>query len=295
MHPQPSARSGWSRAVPILAVLFAAAMGASSGLYIKGLAFSSLAMTSLRMTVPFILALPSAARHHLLLGAPGMRRRLIFASALNAARLFLYVLAYKLTTMGNAVVLLYLWPVFALIIDSVRIRKPLSLSRVVILLLSLGGVVIMNLSQSFSLAGPDLLGSVCMIVSALIFGGTNVIFKQVLTRISEIDTLYFQNGIGALVFLPFLIAEAPHAPLSHLGIGIFYGLAVGFIGFGLFFVGMKRLSLFQYSALSYSEVPFAMLLGIAFKGETMSATQGLGMALIVVGSFLAQRSRTNST
>lgn len=114
--------------------------------------------------------------------------------------------------------------------------------------------------------------SVCMIVSAMIFAGTNVIFKQAPAHINEIDTLYFRNVISAFVFLPFLITKVPHAPLSHQGIGIFYGVAVGFVGFGLFFVGIKRLPLFQYSALSYSEVPFAMLLG----------------------SFLAQRSRSNT-
>lgn len=288
---QPPYRARW---LPVLAVLAAAALGASSGLYIKGLAFSSLAMTSLRMTVPFLLALPSAAKHGLLLGTPGMRWRLFLASALNAVRLYLYVLAYKLTSMGNAVVLLYLWPVFALAIDSVRLKKPLSIARVGILLLSLAGVVVMSLDKGFSLASVDLLGSVCMIASALIYAGTNIILKDVLSVMSEIDTLYFQNAIGAFVFLPFLIAEIPNVPLSHLGIGVFYGVAVGFVGFGLFFVGMKRLPLFQYSALSYSEVPFAVLLGIVFRGERMTVLQGLGMALIVLGSFLAQRSRTSS-
>ncbi|MEN6490365.1 MAG: EamA family transporter, partial [Rectinema sp.] len=169
MKESPVPRLGWARGMPILAVLVAAALGASSGLYIKGLAFSSLAMTSLRMTVPLLLVLPSAAKHGLLLGKRGMRWQLFLASALNAIRLYLYVLAYKLTSMGNAVVLLYLWPVFALV-------------------------------------------------------------------------------IGGIIFLPFLIAEIPHAPLSHLSIGIFYGVAVGLVGFGLFFVGMKRLPLFQYSA-----------------------------------------------
>ncbi|GAB6275640.1 MAG: hypothetical protein SAMD01599839_01800 [Rectinema sp.] len=294
MKESPVPRLGWARGMPILAVLVAAALGASSGLYIKGLAFSSLAMTSLRMTVPLLLVLPSAAKHGLLLGKRGMRWQLFLASALNAIRLYLYVLAYKLTSMGNAVVLLYLWPVFALVIDSIRLKKSLSVVRLGILLLSIAGVLVMNLNKRFSLSETDLLGSACMIASALIFAVTNIIFKQALSVISEIDTLYFQNAIGGIIFLPFLIAEIPHAPLSHLSIGIFYGVAVGLVGFGLFFVGMKRLPLFQYSALSYSEVPFAVLLGIAFRGEKMTALQGLGMALIVLGSFLAQRSHSSS-
>jgi drug/metabolite transporter (DMT)-like permease len=274
--------------MPVLAVLTAAALGASSGLYIKGLAFSGLAISSLRMTVPFLLTLPSAAKHGLLLGRPGMRGRLLVASALNALRLYLYILAYKLTTIGNAVVLLYLWPIFSLVIDSIRLKEPLSVSKLATLVLATGGVVVMNLHRNFSLAGPDLIGSACMIASALIYASTNFIFKEALVVMSEVDTLYFQNAIGALVFLPFLITEIPQVPIAHLGIGVVYGVVVGLIGFGLFFAGMKRLPMFQYSVLSYSEVPFGLLLGIVFLGEKMMVNQAIGIVLIVAGSFLAQ-------
>ncbi|HWR11134.1 MAG TPA: DMT family transporter [Rectinemataceae bacterium] len=280
-----------ARALPILAVLTGALLGGSSGLYIKGLAFSSLAMSSLRMTVPFLLVLPAVARHGLLLGKPGMRRRLFLASALNAGRMLLFMFAYKLTAIGNAVVLLYLWPVFALVIDSVRLRRPLGAAKLGILLLAMGGVVVMNLHKDFSLVGTDLVGSLCMIASALIFAVTAIIFKQALSVISEADTLYFQNAVGAFIYLPFLIAEIPRAPLSHLGLGVVYGVLVGLVGFGLFFVGMKRLPLFQYSALSYCEVPCGLLMGILFLGERMTMNQAIGMALIVAGSLLAQRLR----
>lgn len=284
-------------ALPILAVLAAGAIGASSGLYIKGLAFSSLAMTSLRMTVPFLLALPSAARHGLLLGKPGMRGRLFAASALNAFRLFLYVLAYKLTTIGNAVVLLYLWPVFALGIDAVRFRKPLSLTKLGVLALATGGVALMNAHRGIGVgqggfSAQDIWGSAAMILSAFVFAGTNIMFKEAVSVMSEVDTVYFHNAVGGILFLPFLLSEVSSAPLAHLGIGVIYGAVVGLVGFGLFFVGMKRLPMFQYSALSYGEVPVGLLFGILFASETLVWNQAAGVALIIAGSFLAQRLRS---
>jgi drug/metabolite transporter (DMT)-like permease len=281
-------------ALPILAVLAAAAIGASSGLYIKGLAFSSFAMSSLRMTVPFLLAMPSAARHGLLLGKPGMRGKLFVASGLNAFRLFLYILAYKLTTIGNAVVLLYLWPVFALVIDSVRFRRPLSLAKLGVLVLATAGVAVMNLHRGFSLSAQDLAGSAAMILSAFIFAGTNIMFKQAVSVMSEVDTVYFHNAVGGLVFLPFLLSEISSVPLSHVGVGFIYGAVVGLVGFGLFFVGMKRLPMFQYSALSYSEVPIGVLFGVLFASEALVWNQAAGVALIIAGSFLAQKLRADS-
>jgi len=275
----------------VLAILGAGALGASSGLYIKGLGFSSLAMSSLRMTVPFLIVLPSVIRHGLLFGKPGISGRLFAASALNAVRMYLFILAFKLTKLGNAVVLLYLWPVFALVFDSARLKRPLNRARLAVLFLASAGVVVMNLHRNFSLEGSGLLGSLAMILSSLIFGAIAIVFKDALAIMKETDTLYFENAVGGLVFFPFLLAEIPSVPLVHLGIGIVYGIAVGALGFGLFFYAMKRLPLFKYSALSYTEIPFGLLIGMIFLGEAMTLNQGIGVVLILAGSFLAMRLR----
>lgn len=280
-----------SRAAAIAAVLVATVLGASSGLYIKGLAFSGLALSGLRMTVPFLCAIPFAARHKLLAGRPGMRKNLFLVSAMNAARLYLYILAYKLTAIGNAVVLLYLWPVFALLIESALEKKKLSAAKLGILFLATAGVVAMNIDKRFSLSGSDIAGSLCMIASAFIFAWSTIIFKGALAEIEEIDAVYFQNGVGAIVFLPFLLAELPGAPPAHIALGLLYGLAVGLVGFGLYFVGMKRLPLFQYSALSYFEIPSGLLMGMLFKGEAMTIGRAVGVALIFAGSFTAMKLR----
>lgn len=275
--------------LPILAVLAGAAIGATSGLYIKGLAFSGLAMTSFRMTVPFLLTLPHAAKRGVLLGKGELRGRLILASCLNAGRLYLFILAYRLTSIGNAVVLLYLWPVFSLLFESARARRRLEPAKLGSLALATGGVLVMNLNRGFSFSGTDFWGSLCMIASSLVFAGVNLIFKESLMVFGEIDTLYFQNAVGGLVYLPFLAIALPRASAGDLGLGLLYGVIVGLLGFGLFFVGMKRLPLFRYSALTYAEVPFGLALGAIFRGERLSVNHGVGALLVLAGSALAQR------
>ena len=77
---------------------------------------------------------------------------------MNAVRLYLYILAYKLTAIGNAVVLLYLWPVFALLIESALEKKKLSAAKLGVLFLATGGVIAMNIDKRFSLSGSDVAG-----------------------------------------------------------------------------------------------------------------------------------------
>jgi len=277
--------------LPIAAVLTAACLGASSGLYIKGVGLSGLALAAFRMGVPFLLVMPFVVGRGRGLGLPGHRKALWTASAVNAVRMLFFILAYKLTAIGNAVVLLYLWPVFALIFDSIARRQNPTLAQVGILVLAFGGVVVMNLHRDFALSGTDLLGSGLMIAAAAGYAVTAIIFKEALKEVHETDTLYFQNGIGALIYLPFLVMELPQATLSDIGIGLFYGLVVGLIAFGLFFYSMKRLPLFQYSALAYSEVAFGVMFGILVLGETLVANQLVGAVLVLGASFGAQQLR----
>jgi drug/metabolite transporter (DMT)-like permease len=277
--------------LPVLAIICATCLGASSGLYIKELSLSSFALSGFRLGVPFLLILPVVIRKRMLLGPKEHRSKLWSASLLNAIRMFLYILAFKLTTMANAIVLLYLWPIFALIFRCIGVAKVPRPGQVMILLTAFSGVVVMNLHRDFSLQGKDLPGSLFMILSALILAGTMIIFKSTLVNMSETDTLFYQNGIGALIFLPFLVAEIPYVPGAQLGLGVLYGFLVGVCAFGLFFYALKRLPVFQYSAMTYMEVFFGLLFSLVVLREDMTINLAIGVLMVLSASFLAQQSK----
>lgn len=274
--------------IAIPAVIIATALGASSGLYIKSLPFSSLALTGFRMGIPFLFFLPSMIKKGLILGSGENRKKILIGSSLNAVRMFFYILAYKLTTITNAVVILYLWPIFALLLDCIIYKKRLKMKEFMILVMALTGVILLNIQKGFSLSGSDLLGSIVMMLSALIFSVTVLVFKEILAGHSEGETLYFQNGVGALIFLPILLIELPGVPLEVSALGLVYGFSVGIIGFGLFFYALKRLTIFQYGALGYTEVFWGVLFGVLILGEGLSPTIIIGVLLILTSSTLSR-------
>ena len=277
--------------LPVLAVLAGASLGASSGLYIKQVRLSSLALTGFRMGIPLLAMLPLMIRRGGLLGERSSRRGLWLASALNALRMSLFVTAYKLTSVGNAVVVFYVWPLLAMLIDGIRARRRPTAAQAGLLALASAGVLLMNLRRGLSVSAAELRGCLLMLAAAAVFATTSILFKKALAEVRETDALYFQNAIGALVFLPFLALELPGAGASDLLLAALYGLSVGLAAFWLFFFGMKRLPLFQYSALTYAEVLVAVLLGVAVLGEGLDASRVLGALMVVAASLLAQRLR----
>ena len=274
--------------IAIPAIILATALGASSGLYIKTLPFSSLAMTGFRMGIPFLFLLPLIIKRKMILGPVRNRKKIWTGSLLNALRMALYVLSYKLTTLTNAVILLYTWPLFALIIHAFTSREKLKVRELALLLLAFSGVIFLNIHKGFSLSGADMKGNLFMVISAFILAVVTLIFKGALKDHSEGEVLYFQNALGALIFIPILLFEVPGMPLSALFTGIFYGFSVGIIGFGCFFIALKRLPVFQYGALGYVEVFFGVLFGILLLGEEVRWNIILGAALILTSSFLSR-------
>lgn len=268
--------------------MIATLLGASSGLYIKTLPFSSPGMAGFRMGVPFLFLLPYVLKRSMSLGPVLHRKRIWLGSLLNAVRMILYVLSFKLTTLTNAIVLLYTWPLFALLIHAVTARTRLKIKETILLLIAFSGVVFLNLHRGFSLSDNDMKGSLLMLASAFIFAISTLIFKGALVNHTEGEVLYFQNALGAVVFLPLLLLELPGVPIQAVLTGILYGVSVGIIGFGCFFYALKRLPVFEYSALGYIEVFYGVMMGLLFLGEALRWNIILGGILVLLPSFISQ-------
>ena len=284
-----------SKIIPSMLLLTGAAVGALSGLFIKALPLSAAVLLGFRFGVPFIILLPYVIKRKTCFGRKKDRILLWSGGFLNVLRMVFYIIAFKLTAMGNAVVLLYLWPVFALVTSAVKEKRIPDIRNILIILAAFSGVVVMNLHREFSLTSSDLYGSLSMILSAFIFSLAVFIYKKALSGYSEGEVIYFQNSMGALVMIPFLLADKGVYQTADLLLGGLYGILVGIVTFLCFFYALKRLPVFQYSILTYSEILFAVIFGIIFLGESLAINQVAGMIIVAFSSFTAQRmERVNS-
>jgi drug/metabolite transporter (DMT)-like permease len=278
-----------SKLVPSVLLLTGAVIAALSGLFIKVLPLSTTALLGFRFGIPFLVMLPYMIKKKNYLGRKQDRIVLWSGGFLNLLRMAFYIIAFKLTAIGNAIVLLYLWPVFALIITFARYRKMPDIKNMLVILTAFLGVVVMNLHREFSMESSDLFGSLSMIASAFIFSAAVLLFKKALFGYSEGEVVYFQNSLGALVFIPFLVIEAGKYQTGDLLLGALYGLLIGVVCFLLLFFALKRVSVFHYSILTYMEIPFAIVVGLLFLGESLAVNQIVGMVIVVISSFTAQR------
>ncbi len=272
----------------IYIVVICALIAGTNGVFIKSMSSMSVGLIAwFRTIVPVVFLLPFLwkVRKPVL---KGNYKHMLLASVINAGRMYLYLTAYKFTSIGNAVVLFYSYPLFVTAIESIYYKKPVRKTQWFLLFLAFAGIVLTYAGKPFSFESDDFIGMLAALAASVGYAITVIMFKKETHNYTQNEIVVYQNIAGALVFLPFL-PEFPSAEISHMGIGIIYGIIIGVVVFKMFFYGLKFLPAATATSLMYLEVVSAILFGYFLLDEKLSWNTFLGGAFILTSSFFISR------
>lgn len=113
---------------PYFEAILAGVIWGLSGLFVKYLHLPPTTVTFFRLAVPtFILLLFFIIKKIKLFH--GNNKLILLASTLNAARVFLYTVGFTFASIGNAVIILYTWPVFTTIFSILFLKEKVCLKE----------------------------------------------------------------------------------------------------------------------------------------------------------------------
>jgi len=272
----------------IYAVILCAILAGNNGLLIKSMnSLSAGGIAWFRTGIPVLFLIPFLIKNkefHF----KGNTRKMFLASFINAIRMYLYLLAFIYTSIGNAVVLFYTYPLFVTAIEYLFFKQKLQKAQVGFLALAFIGIVITYVGKPFSFASNDFIGMLSAIGASIGYAVTVILFKAETPNYSKNQLIFYQNLIGALVFIPFLTV-LPNAELPQIGVGVLYGLLIGIVVFKLFFYGLKELTAATATTLMYLEVVSAIVLGYFVLDEKLSWNILVGGSLILISSFYVSK------
>lgn len=274
---------------PYLEVLIAASIWGTTGIFVKFLHLPSTTLTLIRAGVPVILIFFYFLLFKKKILHFGKSPIMLLASLLNGLRMFLYFIGFTATTVGNAVIILYTGPIFTAIFSSIALKEKLTARKIFLLFLAFTGIVIMYSNNYFSFTNKDFLGMTAILISTVINSITLVIFKNEIHKHSRLQTIYYQNLIPLIMFLPFIFINKPFPTLNQWTVGIFYAFLIGIVAYILFFSALKKIEVSFSAILSYMEVVSAILLAVIFLAEKITPNMLLGGGLILLSAILLNR------
>ncbi|HEA28483.1 MAG TPA: EamA family transporter [Leeuwenhoekiella sp.] len=272
----------------IYAVVLCALIAGTNGILIKYMSSMNTGTIGwFRAIVPTLFVLPALLRNDEL-RPRGNYKTLLLASLINAGRMYLYLIAFTYTSIGNAVVLFYSYPLFVAAIESVYLKQKIPKKQLVFLMVAFAGIIVTYAGKPFSFQSDDFIGMIAAMGAAVGYAVTVILFKTEAQNFSKNQLIFYQNIAGAVVFLPFLVGIGS-AEIDQIGVGVIYGLIIGIGVFKLFFFGLKHLPAATATSLMYLEVVSAIALGYLILGETLTLNMIIGGAMIVFGSWSISR------
>lgn len=273
---------------PYLEAILAGIIWGLSGIFVKYLHLPPTTVTFFRLAIPSLILLPFLLIKKIKL-FHGNNKLILLASTLNAGRVYLYTVGFTFASIGNAIIILYTWPIFTTIFSILFLKEKVPKRTFFLLFIAMVGTALIYLNTEFSFSDKNFIGMTAMLSSAVIYALTVIIFKKESEKYSKYETIFYQNLIGSIIFIPFIFLNKPFPTLSQTSIGIVYGALIGLVGFIFFFSALKKLKASTVSFLSYTEVVSAIILAIIFFQEALTWNMVVGGLLIILATTLIKK------
>jgi drug/metabolite transporter (DMT)-like permease len=202
-----------------------------------------------------------------------------------------YFFAVSSITIAEAVILKYMFPLFAVTISAVFFGEKTSRTVIFLLLWSFAGVFIMMNPRSFSLQ----IGYIWGILNALSAGAAVSFVRKLRATDDSWTIMFFTSLAGFILSLP-LLTRGVRKPDFTSGIFMLLAAASGILAQFALVYGMRFIKTGTASVIMMLEVVVASFLGFVFLTNIPSLHQIIGGIMILTGGaiLLSREGRYNT-
>jgi len=179
-----------------------AILWSSAGLLIKMISWNPIAIAGMRSAIATLVLLVFLRRPHLTWSSAQIGGALAYT-----VTVILFVLANKLTTAANAILLQYTSPIFVALFGAWFLGERATRLDWTTIFVVMGGMVLFFLDD---LTTGGLWGNVCAIASGVTFA-CFVLFMRKQKNDSPLESVFLGNILTALIGFPFMFEAVPSA------------------------------------------------------------------------------------
>lgn len=268
-----------SRHKAVILLVITAVFWSLGGLLIKVINLNALAIAGIRSAIAAIVIL-------VYLKKPKITWSYIqiFCAVAYAGTVLLFVIANKLTTAANAILLQYSAPIYVALFSAWFLKEKITSIDLFTTFFVMGGIVLFFINK---ISAGQTLGNALAIISGISFAGMIMLLRKQKDG-SPLESILLGNIITALIGLPFTINSHPAAYdcalLAVLGI-----LQLG-IPYIIYSAAIKHVTAIDAALIPVLEPvlnPVWVLLATKEKPDTWSLIGGIIVLLFITGRSIA--------
>lgn len=201
----------------IFEVLLCAVLWSTGGIFMKLLDWEAMPIAGVRSVIAGLVMVVYMHVRHI---RYKLSVRSAFGGIVLCGTLTLFVMANRLTTAANAIVLQYTSPAFIVVFSAILYRKRPAKSDVIAVLVTLVGISLFFLDQ---LDAGHILGNICGVLSGVCFA-MYYMFMEGCPERERMSTILNANVLTFLISVPFIVSAPPtfdaESTLVILALGI---------------------------------------------------------------------------
>jgi drug/metabolite transporter (DMT)-like permease len=268
-HPSPSI--GRTQGIAIAAVAVCALLWSTGGLFIKIVSWNPLALAGMRSLIGGAVILIYLRKPRITWSFAQLAGAVCYAGCMIG-----FVVANKLTTAANAILLQYTAPLYAAVLGWIFLKEKASALDWATIVVVIGGMALFFMDK---LSAGNMAGNVIAIVSGVFFAGALVSFRAQKDG-SSLESILLSHAIVFLISIPFLWGPGP----SLAGWGGIAFLGIFQIGISSLFLtfGVRHVTALQSLLIAVLEPIFNPLWVFLVLKEAPSPRALIGGAVILV-------------
>jgi len=209
----------------------------------------------------------------------------------------LFVLGLSYTTVAHSALIVTFGPLFTLIFAWLRGQELLTSKKIIGMLLSVGGIFLLNFNRDFTLQTQNLLGDVFTLMGSMAFAYFTVLSKNAASTYGPVPATCYTYFAGACMFLPVglpFICRVDWLRLSWSSyLAFFYVAALSSVVAQLiFYYALRRMSASRLAALAYLQPIVTTVSSVVLLLERPSINFLVGGSIVLSGIVLTQRPKS---
>lgn len=224
-------------------------------------------------------------------------KKLLLVALLQPILYFLFeTYGLRLTTSGEAGMMIALIPIFVTVFSAIMLKERAKKAQIAFILLSVSGVVLIQIMNSSSTVGSSLFGFLLLlgaVISAALF---NIASRSASKSLKPVEITYFMMFGGAVVFnlMYVILLVSESRPLDYftnfthidLLIPILYlGVIASIGGFFLVNFALSKIPAHISSIYANLSTVVAIIAGVVILKENLEIYHFIGGAMIIIGVY----------